>query len=417
MKKLVLLAAIAAIGMVACTKSETTLNNQPVQNAPTADPIEQPYTYLQNKYIDLALSYEFKKIGESIELEKMELQEKLDLIFDLYEKNVENTSETKEDILFYNALENQLMSEINRHPYLQKFITQFALREFYDENDMIIVTGYDDTDAIAKFHILFCYEVGFDVYEKYLEREEQNYEEWELYLPLPPYPSGIEMEFEKDGTYQMPSIQRLVRYTGYAKWPKSSKYRLDDAITTATHNTLKDFGMQSWKDATNSKLAFSDIPNNSTNKFGWSIGCLYHIYVTTTNDNVGGYALIGYRPWSKMQLNQKSGVGYRTVRHEMGHIIGLQHEHQRPDRDTYINIHWNNIDPNYKYAFDKVSSSINKTYGDFDFNSVMIYGSQAFLKSGAAAGSNTMTRKDGSTWGSPSDLSSIDKEKIKLIYK
>jgi choriolysin H len=34
-----------------------------------------------------------------------------------------------------------------------------------------------------------------------------------------------------------------------------------------------------------------------------------------------------------------------TVIQELMHRIGFDHEHNRPDRDTYVNILWNNIEP------------------------------------------------------------------------
>ena len=32
-----------------------------------------------------------------------------------------------------------------------------------------------------------------------------------------------------------------------------------------------------------------------------------------------------------------------TVLHELCHILGMEHEHQRPDRDDYVEINWTNI--------------------------------------------------------------------------
>ncbi|WP_284667161.1 M12 family metallopeptidase [Myxococcus sp. SDU36] len=40
-----------------------------------------------------------------------------------------------------------------------------------------------------------------------------------------------------------------------------------------------------------------------------------------------------------------------TIIHELGHVLGLDHEHNRQDRDTYVIIRWENIVPGGAYAF------------------------------------------------------------------
>jgi len=67
-----------------------------------------------------------------------------------------------------------------------------------------------------------------------------------------------------------------------------------------------------------------------------------------------------------------------TVIHEMLHAIGFDHEQNRPDRDTYLNIDWNNIQNGLAFAFGKVQNGL--TYTDFDFDSIMLYGNNAFAK-------------------------------------
>ncbi|XP_064597937.1 zinc metalloproteinase nas-36-like [Liolophura sinensis] len=70
-----------------------------------------------------------------------------------------------------------------------------------------------------------------------------------------------------------------------------------------------------------------------------------------------------------------------TYIHEIGHAIGLRHEHQRPDRDNFITINYTNIMPSYRRWFTKYSRFAVNTYNvKYDHWSIMHYGLRAFSK-------------------------------------
>lgn len=68
-----------------------------------------------------------------------------------------------------------------------------------------------------------------------------------------------------------------------------------------------------------------------------------------------------------------------NIVHELGHAIGLWHEQSRLDRDTYIQIVWDNIqDPN-QYNFSQHITD-GKDFGEYDYLSIMHYSAYAFSK-------------------------------------
>jgi len=67
--------------------------------------------------------------------------------------------------------------------------------------------------------------------------------------------------------------------------------------------------------------------------------------------------------------------------HEIGHALGLEHEHTRPDRDQYISINWNNIDTERLSNFD-ISQSDKVNLGPYDYESIMHYGEYFFSSNG-----------------------------------
>lgn len=66
--------------------------------------------------------------------------------------------------------------------------------------------------------------------------------------------------------------------------------------------------------------------------------------------------------------------GRNTIMHEIGHAIGLKHEHQRSDRDEYVEVNISNVIEDRRGDFKKMPSGYLKTES-YDYASIMHYGS------------------------------------------
>lgn len=60
-----------------------------------------------------------------------------------------------------------------------------------------------------------------------------------------------------------------------------------------------------------------------------------------------------------------------SVRHELGHVVGLRHTHQRNDRDEHVSIHWDYVKSGKLHNFN-LRDDI-QDIGPYDFRSVMHY--------------------------------------------
>eukprot|EP00121_Abeoforma_whisleri_P011174 Awhi_evm1s10312 len=109
-----------------------------------------------------------------------------------------------------------------------------------------------------------------------------------------------------------------------------------------------------------------------------------------------------------------SGCGSGSTVHEFFHAFGMFHGQSRPDRDELIIVHEDRIKPETLNNFRKVDINV---YGSqYDFNSIMHYGSVAFP---IRPGQPTMTRKsDGGTWRqNRSTITASDIQFLRGAYK
>ncbi|XP_008404250.1 high choriolytic enzyme 1-like isoform X2 [Poecilia reticulata] len=95
----------------------------------------------------------------------------------------------------------------------------------------------------------------------------------------------------------------------------------------------------------------------------------------------GCWSYVGRQNGGQYLSLQKSGCVYNeVVQHEILHALGFNHEQVRSDRDDYVRILFDNIEPNFKFAFEKKKT--NNLGTPYDFTSVMEYRNDAFSKNG-----------------------------------
>jgi hypothetical protein len=141
------------------------------------------------------------------------------------------------------------------------------------------------------------------------------------------------------------------------------------------------------------------------------------------------------RAGGRQEISLAQGcLEYDTAIHELMHAVGFYHEHERWDRDQYIDIQWQNIDrggvcgactrtkcgDDHADAYDQFGrvDLTESSYYDqpYDYFSVMHYDREAFSKNGQDTIKTRDTRYN-HLIGQALDFSAVDLAKINFMYE
>ncbi|XP_017290497.1 high choriolytic enzyme 2 [Kryptolebias marmoratus] len=154
------------------------------------------------------------------------------------------------------------------------------------------------------------------------------------------------------------------------KWPKSGRFvTVPYEISSAYSKTEREViikGLESFHRTTCIRFA----PRKSCD----------HNYIHFFSGE-GCWSYVGRQKGEQRLSLMRNGCLYHsTVQHEILHALGFKHEQVRSDRDTYVQILFENIKPKKEGNFKKVQT--NNLGTPYDFNSVMEYSNKAFSKNG-----------------------------------
>lgn len=112
--------------------------------------------------------------------------------------------------------------------------------------------------------------------------------------------------------------------------------------------------------------------------------------------------------------------GYKEILHEVMHALGFIHEHQRDNRDAYVEVHWSQVQEDKLINFDILPQDHQEIYRrlsvPFDSKSLMLYPPNAFAKDKEQG--VTLTSRDPQKPLQPSSTLSVgDILKIQEVYE
>lgn len=197
----------------------------------------------------------------------------------------------------------------------------------------------------------------------------------------------------------------IIKY-GFDKFPSTYKSQIQQC-------------MNEWEIASDKKISFKNAGDfNWWKRVKWTLHFyrVLRIRDESLSKNTLGKTSPGtignpFMTFDMTQLSSKSDkIKKQTFRHELGHSIGLQHEFDRPDRNSYVVWNPNRSDTWSSISVNDFGRYLISRYGKFDYNSVMNYEGFYCKKNADGSAGDLITLND------IENISEGDANAVKFLY-
>lgn len=202
-------------------------------------------------------------------------------------------------------------------------------------------------------------------------------------------------------------------------WP-NGRIPYDSSKLSPAQQTNVLRAMKRWTD-TGARISFVQRSNE-----------IEYVNFTGKTDAGNNSSQVGYKKGVRTDINITAfwwRQGEWMPAHELGHVLGFFHEHERWDRDQFVNIHYENIKPGREGDYDWIARTnwiVSST--PYDYRSIMHYricwASKCESECRDGIGSSPCvviqpvdTNYDGviGQWGD-NKISALDAERVRLVY-
>ena len=187
-----------------------------------------------------------------------------------------------------------------------------------------------------------------------------------------------------------------------AIWPNGIvPYVIDAELSRAAEGRIRD-AIEHWNDVD----AVNLIERTSSNA-----GSFPNYIHFIDEDQCASW--VGFQNTGPQSIYSGDTCSTGSMIHEIGHALGLLHEHTRPDRDNFVLVNWSDIIAGKEHNFEILSDGV--PLGDYDYDSIMHYGERFFSKNGAST--LKPITPTSTTLGQREAASAGDKESIATLYQ